>query len=81
MPSLPSPTAITDLDGVALSQAIHARDVSCAEVLQAYLARIDALNPQVNAIVAMQDPALLQQRRRRARMRPTPRAFPPRPEA
>ena len=61
MPSLPSPTAITDLDGVALSQAIHARDVSCAEVLQAYLAHIDALNPQVNAIVAMQDPALLQQ--------------------
>ena len=50
-----SPTQITDLSGIALSQAIHARQLSCAEVLQAYLAQIDALNPQVNAIVAQQD--------------------------
>ena len=50
-----SPTQITDLSGIALSQAIHARQLSCAEVLQAYLTQIDALNPQVNAIVAQQD--------------------------
>ena len=49
------PSQITELSGVALSAAIHARDVSCAEVLHAYLAQIDALNPQVNAIVALQD--------------------------
>ena len=49
------PSQITDFTGVALSAAIHARQVSCAEVLAAYLAQIDALNPQVNAIVAQQD--------------------------
>lgn len=46
---------IVSLDAVALSQAIHARDVSCVEVMNAYLAQIDRLNPAVNAIVAMQD--------------------------
>ena len=50
-----SPTQITDLSGVALSAAIQARQLSCVEVLQAYLAQIDAFNPQVNAIVAPQD--------------------------
>ena len=49
------PAQITELSGVALSAAIHAREVSCADVLHAYLAQIDALNPQVNAIVALQD--------------------------
>jgi len=42
---------ITDLDAHALSTAIHARQVSCREVMQAYLARIHALNPKANAIV------------------------------
>ncbi|MDR5740693.1 MULTISPECIES: amidase [unclassified Caballeronia] len=46
---------IVSLDAVALSKAIHTRDVSCVEVMQAYLAQIDRFNPQVNAIVAMQD--------------------------
>lgn len=50
-----TPSQITDFTGVALSAAIHARQVSCAEVLTAYLAQIDAINPQVNAIVAQQD--------------------------
>ena len=36
----------------ALSQAIHARQVFCVEVLEAYLAQIDRLNPIVNALVA-----------------------------
>lgn len=36
----------------ALSQAIHALQVSCVEVLEAYLAQIDRLNPIVNALVA-----------------------------
>ena len=34
---LPTGT-ITDLNGAQLSQAIHARAVSCREVMQAYLA-------------------------------------------
>ena len=46
---------VTEFTGVALSAAIHARQVSCVEVLHAYLAQIDAFNPQVNAIVAQQD--------------------------
>ncbi|MDR5856520.1 amidase [Caballeronia sp. LZ062] len=46
---------IVSLDACALSKAIHARDVSCAEVMQAHLAHVDRLNPRVNAIVAMQD--------------------------
>ncbi|MCD0502783.1 amidase [Bordetella petrii] len=51
---------IVSLDAVALSAAIHARQVSCVEVLQAYLAQIDRLNPVVNALVAMQDRDALQ---------------------
>ncbi|MBX3643568.1 MAG: amidase [Rubrivivax sp.] len=53
---------ITQLDGCALSTAIHRREVSAREVLQASLARIEALNPKVNALVSLlpQD-ALLRQ--------------------
>src|SRR5687767_10699002 len=42
---------ITDLDAHALSRAIHARAVSCVEVMRAYLARIHRINPKLNAIV------------------------------
>jgi len=42
---------ITDLDADALSAAIHARQLSCREVMQAYLVRIHRLNPVFNAIV------------------------------
>ena len=48
---LPAPCPITALDAQALSAAIHQREVSCREVMQAYLTRIDTLNPQFNAIV------------------------------
>src|SRR5579864_6485467 len=37
-----------------LSHAIRARRVSCQEVMTAYLAHIEALNPKVNAIVSLQ---------------------------
>ena len=43
--------ALTDLGALALSRAVHARKLSCVEVMQAYLARWEQLNPQVNAIV------------------------------
>jgi amidase len=49
----------TDLDACALSAAIHARTVSCREVMQAYLQQIARFNPQVNALVSLQDPELL----------------------
>lgn len=53
---------ITDLDAGSLSRAIHARELSCREVMTAYLARIHRINPRVNAIVNLaSDYALLAQ--------------------
>jgi amidase len=60
--SNPSHSEITELDATALSVAIHARQFSCREVMQSYLARIRAVNPTVNAIVSLlPDDALLAQ--------------------
>ena len=42
---------IVEMDADALSRAIHGRQVSCREVMQAYLAQIERFNPQVNALV------------------------------
>ncbi|HYN60902.1 MAG TPA: amidase family protein, partial [Rubrivivax sp.] len=44
---------ITALDACALSAAIHRRELSCRELMQACLVRIDALNPRVNALVGL----------------------------
>jgi amidase len=55
MTSRPAAAEIVALDAVALSAAIHRRDVSCVEVLDACFTQIDRLNPRVNAIVALQD--------------------------
>ena len=46
---------IVMMDARSLSKAIAAKKVSCAEVMTAYLDQIAALNPKVNAIVALQD--------------------------
>jgi amidase len=54
-PDLSPSNDIVSLGAVALSRAIHSRAVSCVEVMKAYLAQIDRLNPEVNAIVALQD--------------------------
>ncbi|MEH3085179.1 MAG: amidase [Xylophilus ampelinus] len=57
-PPASSPSAaggIVELDAVALSRAIRRRELSCAEVLDAFLAQVDRLNPRVNAIVALQE--------------------------
>ena len=51
------PSDIVMMDAGALAGAIHGRKVSCVEVMTAYLDHIDALNPKVNAIVALQDRA------------------------
>ena len=45
-------SALTDLSAHALAAHVAARDVSCREVMAAFLARIDAVNPGVNAIVS-----------------------------
>jgi amidase len=45
--------SIVELDAIELSQAIHARQVSCHEVMQAYLAQVERFNPAVNALVSL----------------------------
>jgi amidase len=60
------PSDIVMMDALALSRAIHAKQLSCVEVMGAYLDHIDALNPKVNAIVSLQERGdLLQQARSR----------------
>lgn len=44
---------ITDLSALALSAAIAERRLDCRSVMAAYLARIDAINPRINAIVSL----------------------------
>src|SRR5271154_1649142 len=66
----PVPAARTSdivmMDAVALAGAIRSRQLSCVEVMTAYLDHIDKFNPKVNAIVALQDRAeLLAQARER----------------
>src|SRR5580704_515288 len=46
---------IVMMDAGALTDAIVSRAVSCVEVMTAYLDHVDAINPKVNAIVALQD--------------------------
>jgi amidase len=53
--SLPSDIAM--MGAQALAGAIRSRKLSCVEVMSAYLDHIDAVNPKVNAIVALQERA------------------------
>jgi amidase len=53
------PSGIVMLDAMTLADAIRSRQVSCVEVMTAYLDHIEKLNPRVNAIVALQDRAAL----------------------
>ncbi|MFT3973597.1 MAG: amidase [Amaricoccus sp.] len=54
-----TPDPITALGALELSRAIHAREVSCAEVMAAYLDRIAALNPHACALVSLRPRAAL----------------------
>lgn len=45
---------ITDWSAVELARRIAAREVSCREVMRAFLAQIERFNPQVNALVALE---------------------------
>jgi amidase len=53
--SVKAATQIPDMTAVALAKAIRGKQVSCVEVMGAYLDRIERLNPKANAIVALQD--------------------------
>jgi amidase len=46
---------LVSLNAVELSQKIKAKQVSCVQVMQAYLAHIERYNHEVNAIVSLQD--------------------------
>jgi amidase len=74
------PTTIRDLaftPATELARLYRRRAVSPLEVVQASLARVDAVNPQVNAFVTLvRDAALLDARRATAAMR-RGRALPP----
>ena len=56
---MPDHTEITSLDALALSAAVKSRQLSCVEVMDAFLDRIELLNPRVNAIVSLQPRDLL----------------------
>ena len=53
------PSDLTLMTADVLSQAIHQKQVSCREVMAATLARIDRVNPHVNAIVSQRDADVL----------------------
>lgn len=57
-------SGIVELSATRLSAAIHRKEVSCTEVLQAFWGQMDRLNPQVNALVAHmpREPLLAQAR-------------------
>jgi amidase len=55
----PAQSTLVMMDARALASAIHSRDVSCVEVMTAYLDHIERINPRVNAIVVLRDRAAL----------------------
>jgi amidase len=48
--------AILECSATELSAAIHARKVAPSEVMAAWLAQVQAVNGEVNAIVSLRDP-------------------------
>jgi Asp-tRNA(Asn)/Glu-tRNA(Gln) amidotransferase A subunit family amidase len=46
-------TELWQMSGLALGRAIASREVSAVEVLDAIVARVEAVNPQVNAVVTL----------------------------
>ncbi|MBT8077960.1 MAG: amidase [Gammaproteobacteria bacterium] len=60
------PADLTDLSAARLSEAIRQRQLSCVEVMHAYLDRIESHNAHYNAIVSMLDRDRLVDEARRA---------------
>jgi len=46
-------TELWQMSGLALGKAIARREVSAVEVLDAIVARVEEVNPQVNAVVTL----------------------------
>jgi len=46
-------TSLSELDATELAASLAAGEVSCVELMQSTLARIDAHNPAINAIVSL----------------------------
>jgi amidase len=62
----PPAADVVMMDGTALARAIQGKQLSCVEVMTAYLSHIGRLNGHVNALVALQDgEQLLQQAKER----------------
>lgn len=59
-----SSSNIVEWQATELATAIRSRKVSCAEVMQAHLDRIERVNGNVNAIVVLRDPKTLIQEAR-----------------
>lgn len=57
--SLEDTSEIVTLDAIRLIEHIHQRQLSCVEVLEAYLSHIERCNPKHNALIALQDHELL----------------------
>ena len=51
----PAVSDIVMMDALPLGRALRAKQLSCVEVMNAYLDHIDRLNPTVNAIISMRD--------------------------
>lgn len=58
------PSPLVRMSAVELTRALRARTVSCAEVMATFLDHIGRLNPQVNALVSLQDAEGLMQQAR-----------------
>lgn len=54
---LPEASEICRMSAVELAERTRARQLSVREVVTAFLDRIDAVNPKVNAIVSLRDRA------------------------
>lgn len=63
-------SCLTDFDASELFQHINAREFSCVELMSAYIERINTLNPQINAIVALRPAELLLQEAAKADQSP-----------
>ncbi len=55
MPSRPSPTQLWEYDATGLGELIAAKTVTSVEVLNAHIARIEEVNPKLNAVVRRLD--------------------------
>ena len=51
--------SLMDLTATALSRGIAQRDFAPSEVMADYLARLEAINPRINAVVSSRDPQAL----------------------